>query len=462
MTRHALALAALCALAALPAPAVAQEKVLTLDQAIQAALRNNPQIVSARETVSATTSKVAEAKAGYLPSASAILAYKRMTMNSAAIPTLGSTSVPANMSPQTLALLEQISAMSTAEKQTFDSANSFSASLSVNQTIYDFGRTGGAYEASKAVVTAADADLKTARDAVYLSVVQSFFGVLAMQETVAVAAETRKQMEKHLELAQAQVANGVRTKIDVTRAQSDLASANLSVIKAANALAVARVNLNNAMGTPEAGDYRVERPPAAGAPAYASAEEATREAIARRPEFRSLQEKIRSLEASLVAVRSGYYPVIAANGGLTYSGYDLGGMVYNWQIGASATWNFFSGFYTQNTVQEVEATVRSLQAAVHSLELGIRLEIESAMLAYREARESMTPAQALVNAARETLELGEARYAAGAGSIVEVTDAQSIYTQARAGLIQAELNLETARARLLKAVGQIAVAKEGE
>ena len=455
--RLTLALVAAAAALSIGAPARAEEKVLTLDQAIASSMRLNPQIVGARESLAASSSKVLEARSGYLPSATAVLAYKRTTLNSPASPVSGSGNLASITDPTARALAAQLAQQTTASRDSSDNYNNYTASVAVNQTIYDFGRTGGSYDASKAGVESAAADLRSARDAVYLSAVQGFFNVLAMQESLAVANETKKQMEKHLDLAQTQLAAGVRTRIDVTRAQSDLSSASLTVIKAINALAVARANLNNVMGTPDQGDYRVERPAAAAVPAVGSVDEAVKEALKRRPEYQSLREKVRALEGTLVAVKSAYYPALAANGTLTYNGYELGGKVYNWALGATAPWNFFSGLNTQSTVQETEAAIRALQANLANLELGIRLEIESAVYSYREARETMPPSQALLASARETLELSDARYAAGTGNIVEVTDSQALYVQARANLIEAEFNLEVARVKLLKAIEQVPI-----
>ena len=103
--------------------------------------------------------------------------------------------------------------------------------------------------------------------------------------------------------------------------------------------------------------------------------------------------------------------------------------------------------------QEAQANVRSLEALLKSLQVNIRSEAHAAVLAYREAQQRMQPAAALVESARQTLALAEGRYAAGSGSIMEVTDAQAIKVQASSSLIGARYELQTARARLLKAIG---------
>jgi outer membrane protein len=62
-------------------------------------------------------------------------------------------------------------------------------------------------------------------------------------------------------------------------------------------------------------------------------------------------------------------------------------------------------------------------------------------------------ARGLLEQARESLALAEGRYQAGAGSVLEVADAQAAFTAAGFGLVRAHLDVATARARLVRATG---------
>jgi outer membrane protein len=61
--------------------------------------------------------------------------------------------------------------------------------------------------------------------------------------------------------------------------------------------------------------------------------------------------------------------------------------------------------------------------------------------------------EALLNA-RERLRLAEGRYQAGVGSVIELGDAQVALTNAAAQKVQADYNVSTARAQLMKAIGR--------
>jgi outer membrane protein len=72
----------------------------------------------------------------------------------------------------------------------------------------------------------------------------------------------------------------------------------------------------------------------------------------------------------------------------------------------------------------------------------------------RAAKVGLDTAKEVATNARERLRLAEARYQAGAGSIIELQDAQVAATTAAGQVVQADFQLSLARAQLLKAVGR--------
>jgi outer membrane protein len=440
---HGILASLVVAAGGLPASADAQEAVVTLERALSAAMSANPSISASRQALEAATWSIDTARAGFLPQVVLAAGYRRATANSAASPALPSqySSVLAHSS--------------------WDSYDNLSASLTVSQTVWDFGRTLGGYDAAKANRDASASDVATARNSIRTQVVQAYYGVLASQELLAAANETRRQMEKHLDVARAGYDAGVRQRIDVTRATSDLAQAELSIVAATNGLRTARVGLLTLMGDGRTGEFVVQRPAEPESVEVASVEDAVREAIANRPEYAALDSRIRASDGQVSVAQSAWFPAIGVNGSWSYQGYQFTDLPFNWAVGVSLSWNALSGVAAYPATRAAEANLRALEESKRGLVLSLRQEVESAVLAYRQARESLTPAKAVRASAQETLDLAEGRYAAGAGSIVEVTDAQAVLTQAKTQLIQAEFNVVVARALLLKALGRSGEA-EGE
>ncbi len=427
----------------LPTTGRSADTVLTLEEALKRSFAVNPSVVAAQANLDASDERVYETRAGFLPQANLSASYRRGTLNMEHSPTINISSVPPDFR-------DFISYKS------WNSFDNWAFSLVINQLIWDFGRTSGAYASANASRNASSFDVQSTKDSLWLAVTQGYFVVLATQELITAATDTKKQMEKHLEQAKAQYEAGVRQRIDVTRATSDLASAQLTLVRAINNHRLARVALNKAMGVPDATDYRVERPTSANTVEVSSLEDAVEQAILHRPETLALKQRVEALSGQINVAQSAWYPAIAGNAGWNFTGYHLNNLPYNWGVGIAIAWNIFSGLQTIHAVQEAHDNQRAQQAQLANLEIGIRAEVEGALVSYQQARGSLTPAQALLDSAQETMYLAEGRYNAGTGSIVEVTDAQAVLTQAKAGFIQAEFDIETARAALLKALGAIA------
>ncbi len=408
------------------------EEPLTLEQALTTAIQHHPAITASRETANAAGYDVGTAAAGYWPQLSTSIGYRRGTANSPA---------PAGTS--------------TGKKESFSSYDNFSAALNLTVPIYDFGKTGGSHDAAKARKAAGDYDVQSEIDDVCYSVTGSFFALLAAREAVVSARETKAGMIKHLELAETQLSAGLRQKIDVSRARSDLASADFALRQSESSLTQARFALAVAMGIAPDDSLDVRAPEYPLTVPETALAEAIRRALEKRPEYRSLRQKIAAADESVRVARSNYYPSFAANGNFGYTGYEVPELVYNWSVGLSLNWDLFSGMGTMNAVSSALAQKRVLEAQLKSLELSVGNEVESAMVGLRDAAGKMDPAAIAVSAAHETLLLAEERYGAGLGSIVEVADAQSAYTKAMTQKIQAAFDLEVARAKYLRAIGSI-------
>lgn len=430
--RHFWLFAILCILA-LP---LAAGEVLTLDEAYRTALKNSPSYLSSRRSVISSDNRQLLVRAGFMPSVSSELSYKRSTLNSAPSPWL-SDAVLSTMS---------------GDKQDSDSFNNYSLSFTLSQTIWDF-KTYDNYRSADHTLQSARLDAENAANSLFLSVVQAYFAVISADASVILNRESVSQMEKRFETAKAQVENGVRTPVDSLRAEADLASARLNFIKAKNTREMAVKNLAAVIGlTPDTPleitpDATVEDVPAGDIGPL------TEQALSHRPDYRSVKEKMAASRLSLAAVSGDYYPQFKANAGFSYGGYEFDALKYNWYVGASMSWNLFNGLSTTTQRKDAENSLAILELSLRSIELSIRYELEQALVALREAREKMGPVETLFRAAKSALELADQRFNQGLGTITEVSDAQVFYQQAATTRTQALCDLEVAKARVRKALG---------
>jgi len=422
---------------------------LSFDEAIDMALKNNPQILASKAQIDVYTGKSKEAFSGFLPQLNASAIYKRTTVNS-----------PAQVNLKLPSSLSTISSSIAGKRESMDSYDNYTLGLTLNQLLWDFGRTSGLYDATMKMKDSTIEDLKSTSDNLIINLYQTVLGYLLNQELYKAALSYEKQMESHLEMARAQVDAGIRTNIDVLRAESDLYNAKLNSLKIKNMVALSQINLKNLLGIAEEVDIEIGPPQRGESLQIASSQ--NYDYIQKRPEYLSMKMKVESLRGTLKSARAGYFPSLSLVGGLSYNGYQLDGLVYNWNIGGQLSWNLFSGFYTQSYEQEIRAQIHSLEANLQQVIQSIYLEIENSKILYREATERLELSKALLKVAEESLNLTEARYKSGLGTFIEVSDAQNVYVNAKNAVIQADYDLMLSEIRFKKAIGMLNYNKRGE
>ena len=245
---------------------------------------------------------------------------------------------------------------------------------------------------------------------------------------------------------------GLKPKFDVTKAEVDLSTAKLNLIKAENAFRLARVTLNNAMGLPEAPDYEVEDRLSSGRQDM-DLEEAIRKAYERRSDLKAMALKRKSLEQSIELVRKDYYPSLTGSAGYGWGGGDFP-LDRGWSFGAEVSIPLFTGFSTQYEIAEAQANLDVLTANENLLRQAIDQDVRQAWLNLREAAERIVAAELTVRQAVENLELANGRYASGVGSPIEVTDALVAASNAKLSEISALYDYRIALAGLERAVGE--------
>ena len=125
-----------------------------------------------------------------------------------------------------------------------------------------------------------------------------------------------------------------------------------------------------------------------------------------------------------------------------------------WQIQLSLLIPIFDGFRTTNRVQETLHTYYVIKAQEELQRQQVALDVEQAYLRLVELQERIKANESARNAAKENLDLADGRYQVGVGSIIEVTDAQTLYTDAQTTYIRTLYDYKIAEAQFIRAIGQ--------
>jgi outer membrane protein len=414
-------------------------RVLTLAEAMRTAQAAQPQLRQARTSTDAARARADQAFAPLLPQVLGTAKYQRATNNFAPNPDVPTGQISGNQSGSE-----------------FNTYNNFNFGISANQLIYDFGQTTGRSNAAEANIKVQAQNERTVALQVALAVRTAYFSARAAKALLAVARETLANQERHLSQVQAFVEVGTRPQIDLAQSKADRANAQVQLINAENGYESAKAQLNQAMGVEGATDYDVadeSMPRIKGE--GSSVDVLIKEAIKVRPEFAALSQQVRVQEISIGAIKGAYGPSLSVSTALTDGGRELGNLAWNWNAGVLLSWPIFQGGQTKSQVQEARVNLVNLYAQIDLLRQQIRLEIDQARLGVRAAEAALGAAAEVVLNAKERLNLAEGRYQAGVGNAIELGDAQLALTSAEAQQVQAEYNLASARAKLLKALGRL-------
>ena len=421
-------------------------RTVTLDEAERAAAQR-PDIRQADAAVAAGVARDEQARAPLLPQVKLDGLYERTTGNRVQKP--GHTNNYPN------------------GWQTY---NWFDGQASVSQLLWDFGQTPNRWRAARTRAVALGDSARATRLQAIADVRTAYFRADAQKALVAVARQTLGNRQRHLEQIRGFVHAGTRPDIDLAQAIADEANARVQVIRSENNYAVARAELNQAMGTTGDTDYDVADQTLPPQPGEASpVGPLIDEAIRARPDVAALDAQLRAQELTIRATRDGYWPTVSAVAGAesagqsfdrstTLNNFDVpvpyGGMAWNVFGGVHLSWEVFQGLLTRGQVHEANANLDALRAQHDALVQQVWVAVEQAALAVRASQEALVASGEALKGAQARLRMADGRYAAGVGSIIELSDAELAFELAGAQEVGAEYDLATARAALCLALGR--------
>lgn len=463
-------------------PAAAEERErLTIDDAVVIAQRHHPLIAAARAGTDLTRARVRQAYSSFLPALTAGASYLPQTANFAATPAFrralggGGTSVgitcdpgqPGCTDPQPCVVTndpatgearpgcQRTSSSNLPASSTMFSYWSLNAGL--QWTLFDFGRSIYGTLAARENRRSSDEGLRATILQVSLDARVAFYAALAADQLVIITQESVATQERHLQQMTGFVEAGTRTRVDLAQSRADLAAAELNLARAHGQRDTARAQLSATLGLETWHAFELVPPPEASAPTPpASFEASANDALARRPEPRQFAAAARAQRHLAVAAGGSFFPVLSFSLNSTFANTSIGDLTPNLQLGLVLSYpaGGMNPLFVAGQLGEARAAARQLDQQARASRNDIRLELAQALAGLTSSQEAVAAARRLEEAARERRELSDARFTAGMGTVLELSDAESSYVNAEAQRVQAELDLGVARARYEKALGR--------
>ena len=335
-------------------------------------------------------------------------------------------------------------------------ANRFDALLTGNYALYD-PRLRAAADAARAGSDAAQATYAATVQAVLADVGAAYFANLRNRRRLEVLDANIKRANGILELARNQLAAGVATQIDVTRAESQLAIAEQARLQQVTTLVSGDLVLKRLLDI-EPGrelqleDFEVRR----GSPAlYTFSEE--KSSFEKRAEYLAAQH---TLEQNRLSVKSADFqrlPSLSLNGnmGLAAPRFDDGGKQDQWAFGVVLNVPIFDGLRTGADRRAALSRQRAQEARLHALELQISSELRLAVQDAASRNAQVGVAEKTLGLAQEELRLARQRYQQGVADNREVLEAQTRLAEAGDNLVDAVFRYNLSRLELARARGDV-------
>jgi outer membrane protein len=391
---------------------------LTLTEAQQLAIQNNPQFSAARYNAAAAYQVAPQYKAAYSPNLSGNL-----------------TGVGADNG-------SRLAAGALNNPVVY---NRIGSGLTVGQMITDFGRTSNLIAMAKLNASAQDQVTESTRAQVLLATGRAYFAVLRARSVLTVATQTVAARQTVVDQVTALAESKLKSTLDVSFANVNLADAKLLLVQAQNDLKAAEADLATAIGLPNEADFDLaEEPMPAQLPDKVA--DLIRQAIENRPELKDLRLEQSAAQRFTKAEHALYFPSIGVIGtaGFVPTGVENVPGRYG-AIGMNVSIPIFNGGLFKARQTQAEMKAKAASENVNDLQNRVTRDVRVAWLNATTAYDRIALTRQLLDQATSALELAQIRYDNALGNIVELSTAQLNLTAAQIAVANAHYDYQTQR-----------------
>jgi len=409
-------------------PATGPLQRLTVQEAEALALKNNPQISVSHLLSLASGQVTREARAAYYPNV-----YGSLT---AAQPKDEGSRIAAGYLNNPIVYQRA------------------AGGVALSQLITDFGRTNNLVATATLHAKAADMNAAATTEQIKLAVDQAFYNALQANAELAVAQQTVSARQVVSDQITALFNNKLRSQLDVSFADANLAQAKLLLLDAQNNYQAALSTLSAVLGFPTQQQYdliesdtQLTPPPDAVAPLVD-------QAFSNRPEIAAQNYEYQASQRFQKAERDLLLPTIQALGvvGRTPASESIAGIspFASWYgaVGVNVNIPVFNGFLYPARSREAAFRSQAEGERLRDLKDRVANDVRTSWLNTQTAYSRIAVTQQFVDQTTLAVDLSQTRYKLGLASIVELSQAQLQQTEAQIQYAAAKYQYRIAQAVL--------------
>jgi outer membrane protein len=403
------------------------ERTLTLAQAEALALKNNPQITIGKLRALAAQQYVREARSALLPNADVNL-----------------TAVAANPG-------SRIAAGGLNNPVLFPRA---AIGATVSQLVTDFGRSTSLLSSSEYQAKAEDQNSAVTTAQIVLVVDRTFYNVLEMKDLVTVAQKTVDSRQLLVDKIKALADAKLKSDLDLSFTRVDLARGKLLLLEAKNNYEASLAVLSAILGFSDEQEFQLVEEPAQIAPPTMDVLALIQQAVQQRPEIAALQNEVQAAQEFSSAEHDLWRPTVTALG-VVGEAPVRDDHIPNWYGGVGVNINIpvFNGFLYNTRAKVADLQTEAGRQKLADLRNNIARDVRNSWQDSNRAYERMAVTKQFREQASLALELAQARYNLGLGSIVEFSQAELGKTEADIADTDAKYQYRVAQIVLAYSIG---------
>ncbi|HKL18907.1 MAG TPA: TolC family protein [Halalkalibaculum sp.] len=395
---------------------------ITLQEAIEISLENNYQLKQARNNLDLAEERELSAKGDFLPSINGSLNAGRRE---------GSQFIPGTDN-----------FVNTVSK-------SISGSVNMGLPIFAGFENINNLRSSQYNKRSEEENLQRVRETVIFQTASNYLQVILDKELLEIDRENLAASQQTLEQVKAQVEVGSRPTVDLYNQEATVANNELQVVNSENALNASKLQLIRQLQVDPLQQYEFSTPEVN--PQNVNAQDynlrqLVNTAMDNRSDLRSDQLGIQSLEHQLSVAKASLYPSLSLNAQISsdYSDridFDFSDQFYDQNvvkfIGLSLNVPIFNNFNRRANIQSQMVTYKNAKLNLENTELQVVQDVNQAYNDYQSYVKQLESSRKALTAAEKTYETQQERYQVGAGTLIELSDANAQFVQAQANTTQA-------------------------
>ena len=403
---------------------------LSLDQAIHAVLKNQPSLDEIQANIKAIQAGIHQIHdAGYYPKVAANANYERLDPVSSF--NIGGT--PQNIMPH----------------------NNYNFNVSVDQTIYDFGRTQADINLARSRMLSTQDRTKEVKWTLSYFTAQIYYGILFLQHSIEVENEQITTLQHDLDLVKKRQEGGTATNYDLLTTKVQIATEQNRKVDLQNQRDKQVIALRKLMGWDQS--HQVVLKGQLALPDTLAMLKQPIVNLNNRPDYQLLVDQKNVYEKQYLLARTIELPSLRAGvtGGWK-NGYiaDLNKLYKNWSFGLNLRVPLFSGYKSRYQQQEAKAHMEAVDDQQRNLQRTIQSQIAMAKSDYKAANKKFNTAKLQIQQAQEQIKLARLRYENGVITSQDLLDSETKLAQARLQRLSYIYKMILSRYDLDKALGK--------